>query len=164
MGTPEDVATERYFTEQSREKIGRIVFSGLDNNENNYQIMTKRALNIADQLLEAGYKSPEEIALMYNPDYLDFKKGVAEGRKLERARMLKAGYFQEEAEWIGKLLDEGWIPAEEVKMGRWVKLEKDQTLPSFRNAVNKSYNDYMLGQEDMLKAGWRKVEVKDVRS
>ena len=31
-------------------------------------------------------------------------------------------------------------------------------LPSTRNAVNKSYNDYMLGQEDMQKAGWVKVE------
>ena len=30
----------------------------------------------------------------------------------------------------------------------------DQSLPSVRNAVNKSYNDYMLGQEDMLKAGF----------
>ena len=34
---------------------------------------------------------------------------------------------------------------------------KDQSLPSVRNAVNKSYNDYMLGQEDMLKAGFVKV-------
>ena len=33
----------------------------------------------------------------------------------------------------------------------------DQSLPSVRNAVNKSYNDYMLGQEDMLKAGFVKV-------
>jgi len=30
-------------------------------------------------------------------------------------------------------------------------------LPSPRNAVNKSYNDYMLGQEDMLGAGYVKV-------
>ena len=36
----------------------------------------------------------------------------------------------------------------------------DQSLPSFRNAVNKSYNDYMLGQEDMLKARFRKVELE----
>jgi hypothetical protein len=36
-------------------------------------------------------------------------------------------------------------------------LAKDQTKPSFRNAVNKSYNDYMLGQEDMVKAGFRRV-------
>ena len=34
---------------------------------------------------------------------------------------------------------------------------KDQSLPSVRNAVNKSYNDYMLGQEDMLKEGFVKV-------
>ena len=39
---------------------------------------------------------------------------------------------------------------------------KDQSLPSVRNAVNKSYNDYMLGQEDMLTPDsegkvWRKV-------
>ena len=33
----------------------------------------------------------------------------------------------------------------------------DQSLPNVRNAVNKSYNDYMLGQEDMLKAGFVKV-------
>lgn len=33
----------------------------------------------------------------------------------------------------------------------------DESLPSVRNAVNKSYNDYMLGQEDMLKAGFVKV-------
>jgi len=42
---------------------------------------------------------------------------------------------------------------------------KDQSLPSVRNAVNKSYNDYMLGQEDMLKPDsegrvWVKVEPK----
>jgi hypothetical protein len=36
-------------------------------------------------------------------------------------------------------------------------LDDDQSLPSVRNAVNKSYNDYMLGQEDMLDAGFRKV-------
>ena len=30
-------------------------------------------------------------------------------------------------------------------------VDRDAELPSFRNAVNKSYNDYMLGQEDMLK-------------
>lgn len=33
----------------------------------------------------------------------------------------------------------------------------DQTLPSSRNAVNKSYNDYMLGQEDMVKSGFKRV-------
>ena len=37
-----------------------------------------------------------------------------------------------------------------------MELDENQQLPSFRNAVNKSYNDYMLGQEDMLKAGWKK--------
>ena len=36
----------------------------------------------------------------------------------------------------------------------------DQSLPSVRNAVNKSYNDYMLGQEDMLKANFVKVVKK----
>lgn len=45
------------------------------------------------------------------------------------------------------------------KEAGYVKLAEDQSLPSVRNAVNKSYNDYMLGQEDMLKAGWQKVEV-----
>jgi len=40
----------------------------------------------------------------------------------------------------------------------YVRLAKDQSLPSVRNAVNKSYNDYMLGQEDMLKANFRKIE------
>ncbi|HUX49005.1 MAG TPA: hypothetical protein VMV76_07635 [Dehalococcoidia bacterium] len=39
---------------------------------------------------------------------------------------------------------------------------ENQSLPSVRNAVNKSYNDYMLGQEDMLTPDsegrvWRKV-------
>ena len=50
----------------------------------------------------------------------------------------------------------------------YVKLEKDQSLPSFRNAVNKSYNDYMLGQEDITKTivrdmrmGLRKVMPMD---
>ena len=36
-----------------------------------------------------------------------------------------------------------------------------QSLPSVRNAVNKSYNDYMLGQEDMLKAGFIKIAPKE---
>lgn len=27
----------------------------------------------------------------------------------------EAGYFQEEAEWIGQLLDKGWIPPGEAK-------------------------------------------------
>ena len=36
----------------------------------------------------------------------------------------------------------------------------DQSLPSVRNAVNKSYNDYMLGQEDMLKEGFVKEAKK----
>ena len=48
-----------------------------------------------------------------------------------------------------------------IKEAGYVKLAGDQSLPSFRNAVNKSYNDYMLGQEDMLKAGWQKAEVQD---
>ena len=39
-----------------------------------------------------------------------------------------------------------------------VMLKVDRELPSFRLAVNKSYNDYMLGQEDMLKAGYVAVE------
>jgi len=42
---------------------------------------------VQDFYKEAGWKSPDEIALMYNPDYLDYKKGVQEGRKLERASM-----------------------------------------------------------------------------
>ena len=43
--------------------------------------------------------------------------------------------------------------------------DDDQSLPNVRNAVNKSYNDYMLGQEDMLKPDkngsvWVKVRGK----
>jgi len=37
-------------------------------------------------------------------------------------------------------------------------LKVERELPSYRNAVNKSYNDYMLGQEDMLKAGFGAFE------
>ncbi len=37
-------------------------------------------------------------------------------------------------------------------------LKVERELPSYRNAVNKSYNDYMLGREDMLKAGYVAVE------
>ena len=79
------------------------------------------------------------------------------------AAIKEAGYFQEEADWIGILLKRGWIPPEEVKMGRWVKLAEDQSLPK----VAKFYEDwggesglagYRLAREDMLKAGWRKVE------
>lgn len=45
-----------------------------------------------------------------------------------------------------------------VEQAGYVKLSEDQSLPSFRNAVNKSYNDYMLGQEDMRKANFKRVE------
>lgn len=45
------------------------------------------------------------------------------------------------------------------KQASYVQLNPDQSLPSVRNAVNKSYNDYMLGQEDMLKENFRKVEL-----
>lgn len=38
---------------------------------------------------------------------------------------------------------------------------KDQSLPNVRNAVNKSYNDYMLGQEDMIKSNFVKI-IKEV--
>ncbi len=45
---------------------------------------------LLDEFVEAaGYKSPEEVKLMLNPDYLDFRKGVAEGRKLERVEMVE---------------------------------------------------------------------------
>ncbi len=39
------------------------------------------------------------------------------------------GWFQEEADWCGKLIDAGWIPPEEVTMGKWVKLADNQDLP-----------------------------------
>ena len=42
-----------------------------------------------------------------------------------------------------------------------IRIEADnQDLPSVRNAVNKSYNDYMLGQEDMLTPKEGEVWVK----
>ncbi|MCK5016436.1 MAG: hypothetical protein KAS32_05115 [Candidatus Peribacteraceae bacterium] len=40
-------------------------------------------------------------------------------------------------------------------------IAEDQSLPSARNAVNKSYNDYMLGQEDMLKANFKRIVVEE---
>lgn len=33
------------------------------------------------------------------------------------ARIKDAGYFQEQAEWISRLLELGWIPPEEAKNG-----------------------------------------------
>ncbi len=60
------------------------------------------AVDILALIKQAGWKSPEEIALMFNPDYLDFQKGVTEGRKLERVKMLANGYKSPEE--VTKLL------------------------------------------------------------
>ena len=51
-----------------------------------FEIMDKTAKILA-LVKAAGWKSPDEIALMYDPDYLTYKRGVQEGRKLERASM-----------------------------------------------------------------------------
>ena len=51
---------------------------------------------IAEEQAEISYKAGQEQArLEFNPDYLDFKKGVEAGRKLGR----KAG-IKEVVEWI----------------------------------------------------------------
>ena len=59
----------------------------------------------------------------------------------------------------------GWVSlkdlAIEILSIKGIRIESDdQGLPSVRNAVNKSYNDYMLGQEDMLKAGFVKCQAR----
>lgn len=80
------------------------------------------------------------------------------------ALIKQAGYFQEEAEWIGKLVEEGWIPPEEAK--RYVKLAEDQTLPQnpyeslIGNEIPFQIVAWRDSRDSMLKAGWRKVEVK----
>ena len=89
-----------------------------------------------DQILALfkDYKSPEQIALMFNPDYLDFKKGVEEGRRLER---------------------------EQLKAEGWVKLSKDQTTPSineWKYDDDATLKGYGMAQQDMLKAKFKKVE------
>ena len=53
--------------------------------------------------------------------------------------------------------DSGFIADEILRIGRLEVKADDQSLPKVRKAVNESYNDYMLGQEDMLKAGFVKV-------
>jgi len=52
--------------------------------------------------------------------------------------------------------------ADQILSIKGIRIESDdQGLPSVRNAVNKSYNDYMLGQEDMLKAGFVKCKRRE---
>lgn len=97
-----------------------------------------------------------------------------EDKELEQTILQRIRLFCDEDCWVDEVtLTEGFIcPVMDcgkcfakfgvlalIKEVGYVKLANDQTKPSFRNAVNKSYNDYMLGQEDMLKAGWRKVGV-----
>ena len=78
---------------------------------------------------------------------------------------LKAGYFQEEADLVGRLLDRGWIPPAEAK--NYVKLADDQSLPinpwkpSGSLDIQARYFEYSKSQQDMLKAGWRKVELDE---
>ena len=67
---------------------------------------------VQDFYKEAGWKSPDEIDRMFNPDYLDFKKGVIEGRRLERESIISA---------IEKLQDlETWAAVEFPEMKRRV--------------------------------------------
>ena len=76
-----------------------------------FEIMDKTAKILA-LVKEAGWKSPEEIDRMFNPDYLDFKKGVIEGRRLERESIISA---------IEKLQDlETWAAVEFPEMKRRV--------------------------------------------
>lgn len=73
----------------------------------------------------------------------------------------EAGWFQEEAELVGRLLDRGWVPPEEIRMKRWVKLADDQSLPpnpfhSSESALELSaYNGFQLALTKMR--DWRKI-------
>ena len=71
--------------------------------------------------------------------------------------------IEEEAELVGRLISRGWIPPEEAK--KYVKLADDQSLPPIRHQPEISppceKACHIVEQQNMLKAGWRKVEVKD---
>lgn len=67
-----------------------------------------------------------------------YEANIAQARADERAKMIEAG---------------------------WVKLSEDQGLPKYSDTsgyyIVCNYINASTAQQDMLKAGWRKVEVKD---
>jgi len=86
----------------------------------------------------------------------------------------EAGYFQEEAEWLGKLVDEGWIPPEKAK--KYVQLVYNPDYLDFQKGVEttkelfKGYKELAKDQSYLnsgfdsfrafkkaIRAGWRKV-------
>ena len=81
----------------------------------------------AIEWLKSGAMTKEELVEKI-ADIIDLKSIVTSDRKRQRtqkeenyeyanqiyALIKKAGYFLEEAEWIGKLLREGWIPPGEI--------------------------------------------------
>lgn len=115
---------------------------------------------------EAGYKSPEQVNQFVDSNNREMLAEFSKHTSVDLDYWAKANGYKspEEAKELSI-----WSVSDNLEINRdvwakengYVKLATDQSLPSFRNAVNKSYNDYMLGQEDMLKAGWQKVEVKN---
>ena len=78
--------------------------------------LENRSLSEMSPKVEAGIK-----AYRTKPDKDKKIKELEDEVKTLKQGCREAGYFQEEAEWIGKLVEEGWIPPEEAK--RYVRLD-----------------------------------------